>query len=325
MAAIVINGQATSFTLPNYVGELFELRKRQNAFMRLIGGLNGNVRLVGHTEFSLGVDYELPAPKQAGATEGAAPTKSVIGTSQASNILQIFQEGVEMTYTAQSAHQAISGLAVVPGSGQGPIQRPGTLAWQIARKIDIVQNDFNYSFLRGTYQKPVDNTTARRTRGVCNAVVTNLFPQADTPWTKARFEAMLRDAVENGAFNRGDEVYALGDGTQLDALATLYSTETSKPASRTVAGVAIQTIVTSWATVNLVWEPDMAPGTLLITHPKYLHLVAMPIVVDGNVKGIFFAEKLAKTGSSDTYQLYGEWGVDYTHEVFHTLATGLPV
>jgi hypothetical protein len=321
MAIVTVNGVATSFDLPQYIGNLFRVRERPNALLRLIGGLTGAIGLVQSTEFVLGVDYELAAQTQPAKLEGAAPTPSEVGTSQATNLVQIFHESVKLTYSRQGAQGTIAGLAVIPGGAQGEVNRPGTLEWQIDRKMEMIAMQANYSFLRGAYQKPVDNTTARKTRGVLTAVTTNLFDNGGTPraLTKVIFEAALRDAMQNGAFQMGAELVVFGDAVQLSALVELYRADGQLPISREVVGVSVRTIVTTWATVHLVFEPDMPAGTLFVWQPARCRVVAMPIPG----KGILFAEPLAKTGSSEEHQLYGELGIDYRHEVNHIVISDL--
>ena len=48
-----------------------------------------------------------------------------------------------------------------------------------------------------------------------------------------------------------------------------------------------------------------------------------PVFLEVPGKGHFFAEPLAKTGSSDDVQLYGEVGLAYGNEKAHGLLSGL--
>jgi hypothetical protein len=309
---------ATSFDLPNYVGDLFRMREKPNNFLRLIGGLAGAVRLVNATEFPMGVEYEVPTGTQQSKLEGATPTAQEIGTTQSTNVIQIFQESVELTYTRQSVSEAIGGLAIVPGGNQPNLLQPGTLAWQIDRRLEKIQNDMNWNFLRGAYQKPVDNTTGRQTRGILTAITTNAVDAGTAAvLSKTIFAGAIKTMVDNGAMNLGGELFAVCDAFQYGALAALYEGATTLPESRSIAGVAVRTIVTTFGVVHLVYEPDMPAGQIMLLNAAKVRPVAMPIVADGMNKGVLFAEPLAKTKSADTYQVYGEWGVDYSHEYFH--------
>lgn len=317
-----VSGMATSYDLPQYIGELFQKTERPNALLRLIGGLTGTVRTVQSTQFPMGVDYVLPSAAQPAILEGADPTPSELDTAQSSNLVQIFQESVKLAYSKLGEQGSINGVAIIPGvAGHGTLVQPGSLAFQVNYKLQKIARDANYSFLRGAYQLPADNTTARKTRGIRTAVTTNLFANGGTARTldKSVFENALRDSMNNGMFSMGAELFCMGDATQIQRLADLYRSETSLPASRDVVGVAVRTIETQWARVNLVWEPDLAAAELFLTQPQYCRVVAMPIPN----KGVLFSEPLSKTGSAEHYQVYGELGIDYRHEVFHAVIDDL--
>lgn len=307
---------ATSYDLPQYVGELFLKGERPNAFLRLIGGLTGALKNVASTEFPMGVDYTLTDGSQPDILEAATPTAAQVSTSQSSNVIQIFQRAVELSYSRKGASAVIDGVSLIPGSpaGGSGLVRPGTMQWQIARAVEQVSYDANYVFLRGSYQKPSDNTTSRKARGARTAVSTNEYANGGTAraLTKTIFENALRDSMENGMFMMGDTVYIIGDKTQIAALINLYESDTQLPESREVVGVGVRQIITKWATCQVTYDPDLAAGELFGCRPEFYRVVAMPIPE----KGVLFVEPLSKAGSSDKSQLYGELSIDYRHEVF---------
>lgn len=321
----VITGAATSYDLPNFLGELFQRSEKPNAFLRLVGGLSGGVRTVTTHLFPMGVDYVLPAAVSTGVVEGAAPTMREQSVGQSTNILQIFQEGVELTYSNQGASGTMSGVAAIPGAanGNGALVSPRSIEWQRQMAVMRIARNANLAFLRGTYQAPANNATARQTRGVRTAITTNVFANAGTPraLTKTIFENALRDMVVNSAFNIGDELVALCDGTQYGNLAAIYEVNPDLNPGSTVAGVMVQRVFTRWGPVSLVYEPDMNAGEILILQPQYCRVVGMEIPA----KGILFAEPIAKTGSADREQIYGEMGIDYRHEIYHGRVSDLAV
>lgn len=311
---------ASQYDLPNYIGEVFfQKSERPNTFLKLVGGLSGGVRLLDHVEFAMGVDYVLPVQTQPAILEGATPGLKMEQTEQVTNLTQIFQESVSLTYTRESSTAAIGGLAVIPGGAAGDLIRPGSFDWQVARAIERIQMQMNVSFLAGAYQKPVDNTTARKTRGVRTAMTTNVFDKAAAALTKAMIESDLQTMMVNRAFNRGDEIYVLAGAAALDKLVSLYEGTPGifQPASRTVAGLQLYTLVSRWATLQVMWEPDVANGEILYLQPSKIRTCAMPITAGGQNKGILFREELAHTGAARIEQVYGEWGIDYTNEIFH--------
>jgi hypothetical protein len=106
--------------------------------------------------------------------EGAeAPPGEARVRSAASNIVQIHQEAVDISYTKQAAVGNLSGLNI-PGST--PVQ--DELSWQMTQMLKQIARDVEYSFIRGTYHRPSDNTTARKTRGILAAITTNVIANA---------------------------------------------------------------------------------------------------------------------------------------------------
>ena len=307
---------AASTDLPQYLGELFQKGKRPNAVLRLIGGLTGGVKNVNATTFPMGVDYSLDAGSQPGILEGADPTSAQVAATQASNVVQIFQEAFEFTYSRLGATAAIDGITLIPGApaGGAQLQIPGSFSFQAARAAEQIANDANYTFLRGTYVLPTDNDSARKCRGMLTAVSTNDANGSGTnrALTKTIFEGALKTFMANGMFNKGDEITVIGDADQVENLTDLYKSDTQLPESRAVAGVMVETIITTWAICNVVYDPDMASNELFLFRPELCAVVAMPIPG----KGIIFAEPLAKTGSTEKSQMYAELGIDYVNEIF---------
>ena len=75
-------------------------------------------------------------------------------------------------------------------------------------------------------------------------------------------------------------------------------------------------------------------GTVNVMLSRYIPQDAIAVVTLGECapvflevpnKGHFFAEPLAKVGSSDDVQLYGEVGLEYGAESHHGILTGLNV
>ncbi len=313
-----VAGQATSYDLPNYLGELFQKSEKPNSILRLIGGLTGGVRLVNDTQFAMGVDYELPAAAQPNIVEGIAPVVSNTDTAQSSNVVQIFQEATELTYSLQGRSAQITGVAQIPGSpaGGAALNHPGSIDWQIARTVEKIGRHANLSFGWGVFVQPANNATARRTRGVRTAVVTNDEDHAAAALTAITFEASLQAMMDNGMFNIGDELFLIMDATQYARIAGFYegTAGTARFTDTTErVGVQVRQILTKWAVLNLVWDPDATAIEIFVFRPEFCRVVAMPIPS----KGVLFSEPMAKTVSAEQWQTYGEMGVDYRHEIYH--------
>src|SRR4051812_8551391 len=96
-----ISGLGTTFSLPNYVGELFGLTPDSTPLLSAIGGLTGGKK-ADATKFTWQT-YDLRNPSQPATVEGAtAPTAQGRARAVVDNVAQIHQEKVSVSYTKQS-------------------------------------------------------------------------------------------------------------------------------------------------------------------------------------------------------------------------------
>ncbi|MGH4000906.1 MAG: SU10 major capsid protein, partial [Pseudonocardiaceae bacterium] len=164
-----ITGLGTTFNLPNYTGVLYGLSKEATPFLSAIGGLSNGGGGTADYEFEWQA-YDLRRRGQNVALEGAdAPTAQARVRANFSNLVQIHHEAVEVSYTKQAANQRLSGL------NQGGTSNPVTdeMDFQVTQALKQIAGDVNWSFINGKYNKPADNTTARKTRGLLQAITTN--------------------------------------------------------------------------------------------------------------------------------------------------------
>lgn len=312
-----LSGLATTFNLPNYGGELFLVTRASTPFLSAIGGLSANDPdlLVASTEFTWQTE-DLATPAAPGALEGAAPNYNAQTRAVLSNVAQIFQYGVEVSYSKLAASQQLANL----GNGESnPVQ--DELDHQIGLKLKTAARDINWAFLRGTYQKPVDNTTARRTRGLIQAISTNVTAVAGSaPLTEVMVLDAIQSVFDSRDINADMEPTLLVGSAQKRALSQIFITgKNYQEMSRTVGGVNVQAIETDFGTINIMLESAMPSDTVVFTHlgmckPKFLIIPS---------KGFLFVEPMAKTGSSEKYELYGEVGLQYGDEAASAKITGL--
>lgn len=167
MAGITALG--TTYNLPNYTGILHQLTPNDTAFFSAIGGLSGGGQTTD-TEFEWST-FDLRDAGQNVALEGQdAPTEQGRVRAQVKNVTQIHQETVGVSYTKQAATGRKAGLA---NDQTNPVT--SEMDWQTEQMLKQMVRDINWSFLRGTYQLPVDNTTARKTRGLLAAIASNVI------------------------------------------------------------------------------------------------------------------------------------------------------
>jgi hypothetical protein len=91
------------------------------------------------------------------------------------------------------------------------------------------------------------------------------------------------------------------------------------PQDRNIGGVNIKAIDTDFGTLGIMLNRYMPAGTMAVLSLEVIHPVFL-LVIDpdtGAPKGVLFEERLAKVGSADSWQIYGEIGLDHGPEWFH--------
>lgn len=307
----------TTFDLPNYIGELFQKGQRPNTTLQLIGGIRSWTPYQSW-EFPVGQQYEVAAHASSTARlEGAtAPDATGIVRSQITNVTQIWQETVRVTYSKLAAGQQLSGLGI--GGESDPVT--DELAFQTSAKLEFMARNLNWTLLHQTYQKPVNNSSARQTRGLRQAITTNTVDADGAGFNLDMVDQLFADIVTQGGTDDGENMIVLSGPAQLRKMNDFFRVNKLKvDEDRFVGGVRVRTVYSTFGVLNFVLERDMPADELLFVNFDVVRLVATP--VPG--KGVLFREELAKTGASESYQLYGEMGLDHGPEWHHGKITGL--
>ena len=390
-----VTGLGTIYNLPNYTGPLIGLTPADTPFFSAIGGLTGG-RQTTSTQFEWQT-YDLRNAGQPAVLEGAAaPTAQARSRSQVTNVCQIHQEKVSVSYSKLAAVGRHDGLGI---EAMNPVRDETT--WQVEQALKQMARDIEYSFINGSYHLPSDNSTARKTRGLiaelssnvtakATSTITDLSAATDTvtetstglsngdkiiftdvgasttlqvgriyyvvnkstnafkvattsgglaitigsatvsyrvPWTTAlsvdHVSTLLQNVYDNGGISEQSTATVLVNSSQKLAISAAYAGAYGKFAesSRTVGGVAVDTIVTDFGTLNVMLDRHVPQDALIVPSLDQ----CAPVFLETPGKGHFFAEPLAKTGASDDVQLYGEVGLQYGSEKSHGILTGLKV
>jgi hypothetical protein len=391
MAGII--GLATTFNVPNFVGEIFAVSPEDTPFTSAIGGLTGGKEATA-TEFGW-EGYDLREPGNRQRLEGAdAPSGEARVRFPVDNIVEIHQEAVRVSYTKLAA----VGSRSQTFAGNNPVMSES--AWQIEQELKSTARDIEWSFINGKYQKPIDNQSPRRTRGILEATTTNVRTLAGAEQTYAATAAddlltanghgyengdqvMLKDVVA-GAPLTADRVYYVRDKTantfkvasgpggaavniaadgsgkvyklnsltetaavdllqmiwdaggiaqqgtatamlnsaQKRRLSKIFITDKNyQESSRNVGGVNLTTFETDFGVLNIMLNRYMPPTKIEVVSLEQ----CQPVFLNVPGKGFMFVEQLAKTGSSENSQLYGEVGLEYGNERAHGRLDGLAV
>lgn len=250
MAAIT--GLGTTYNLPNYTGLLHEIAPSDTPFFSAIGGLNGGGQTIA-TEFEWQTT-DFDAPAQNVQLEGAdAPTSKERVRANVTNIVEIHQQTVSVSYSKQSAfgqHAGVNNEAVNPIRSE--------LDWQTTQALKQTVMDLEWSFLYGAYVKPTDNTTARQTRGLIPAITTNVVASDGVVITGASSATDTITSATHGLTVGGKVVFRKVGSTPLIPGRIYFvvnsGSSTTFKVGKTAGGAAI-TLGTSAANIDFV-EPS---------------------------------------------------------------------
>lgn len=313
-----VSGQGTTYTLPNYTGDLFQVSPSDTPFLAAIGGLSGALTS-DSTEFEWQTADIRSTSAGNAQVEGAdAPTANEQSRANVTNVTEIHQSQINVSYSKLAARGLKGGTN---NDLQNPIQNE--LDFQIQQELLAMAVDVEKSFLTGTYAKPANNATARKTRGILAAISTNVSANGGTPraLTKTIVDTHLSSMFTNGSPLRQESTVFIVGAAQKINLSNLYSTAVlNQPTmTRNVGGVAIDTIVTDFGVFGVMLDRWMTAGQVAVVDLS----VCAPVFLDVPGKGSLFVEPLGKSGASEKWQLYGEIGLKYGPEVYHGLIKDL--
>ncbi len=313
-----VTGTGNTWNLPNYVGELFTCSPTKTPLLSMIGGLSGGLKTESN-EFSTGVLYEFPDAVQPAISETAsetAPTATAIGREQTSNVTQIFHETISISYGKQANRGRLSGLNIA-GQHANPANE---VDWQIARRLEKIARDVEYTFINGVYQKSTDAATPNKTRGMLELCAGGTTIAAGGAALSLDLLKSLYKMMADAGANFGNMVLFC-NSFQKQAITALYEKQLgyNTPATRSVGGMNISEIENDFFKMGIAYDPFMPADQILIADIAAI----APVFQEVPGKGVLFVEDLAKTGASDRKQIYGEIGLDHGPSFLHASITGL--
>lgn len=316
MAGIV--GQGTTFNLPNFVGDLFNISPSDTPLLSAIGGLTGGKQADAKLfEWSF---YDLRSPADRARVEGAdAPAAEERVRSGAYNVVEIHQEAVEVSYTKMAAVGQGASEAASIGAGRNPVQ--DELGWQVDQALLQVALDIEWSFINQAFANPATNASARKTRGIMAAITTNATAGGGAQLTEAMVLDAMQDAWEAGGLQVGETRTIMVNAALKRRLTAIFITGKgfAQGQERNIAGVNVTSIETDFGLLNIMLNRHMPAGDVAILSLEDLSPVFL--LIPG--KGFLFVEELAKSGAAERRQLYGEVGLEYGNERKHAKITNV--
>lgn len=134
---------------------------------------------------------------------------------------------------------------------------------------------------------------------------------------------LLQSVFDNGGITeQGTATLFVPSGQKLaltKAYASAYGKADPFANTRDVGGVAMNTIVTDFGTLNIAIDRALPADAIAVVSLEQVD----PVFLSIPGKGVLFEEELAKTGSADKTQIYGEIGLKYGNQAAHGVIRGL--
>ncbi len=307
----------------NYRGELFLIGNYATPFMSMIGGLNTGKRSTAFA-FPLAQPWNLNAASQdvqSETTAAAAGTPTTYTRGQDTNVCQIMKPDAAVTFKKQSTMGSISGINTEEGQ---PVRNELTFQKEAAfRQLAI---NIEYSFINGVYVAESVPGTDVATRGILTAVNagTNTVAAAGATLDKDLIDELMREMATNGSVFDNPVIFCNAFQKQK------FSDLGYEPDSRTVGGLNITTYITDFATMGIVYTPQMPTDDLLIADLSVCTPVFVPVrfdaedfVMDSEAGGDVIWVPTAMTAAKKGGFYYTQIGLDYGPEEYHGSITGL--
>lgn len=307
---------AQSFNTLNFSGMLFNKGNTRTPLSSIIGGrrkVTNSVEFVTGQEYAGGGAGSQPAISETASL--TAPEATVVTREQKTNVTQIFQESVGVSYAKQSNMGTLSGVNIA-----GQIANPmSELDFQAAVKMQKIARDIEYTFINGEYNKATTDATVNKTRGLVSAITTNTKAMADAALSVWDVADMQKSIYAANAPTQ-DLVLWLDPVTRFQICADAEQNGmTVIPAARNINGINIDTIVAPFGNIMIYNGECLPAGTALLLNLSVIAPVEQPVPGKGN----FFMEQLAKTGAGEKYQIFGQIGLDHGPEWYHGKFTGI--
>jgi len=166
MAAIGSPDPISVSEINNFTGELFKVGARRTPLLSMVGGLTGG-KLLNSPVFQT---QKVDTPTVSGYTalaEGGTPTYFGRSRSSAIDCVQIWNQGVKLTYSALGSTGYLNSQAMESGTaafeGTNPVN--DEMAFQIEELLSKIAREVEYEFFNATFNDGTDGNP-REMRGI---------------------------------------------------------------------------------------------------------------------------------------------------------------
>lgn len=298
----------------NYHGALFGVDKTETPLFNMFRGRRGAIQ---NNEFAIGTFYEIGAANKDGVTEVdslLAPDPTFVERTFEKNVTQAFHEALAISDMRLSNVAKLAGINQVGNSNNVSDE----WGFQIARKMDEIRLAVEDVIINGEYQAAVNTTTAGKTRGLREAIVSNALdlngeevdPDAMNDILQAVFAYPV--SVQN--------LMIVCTPTQKRQITKNYGKVFGfQTSSVTDSGANISLLHTDFGDIRTMVHPYLADGEMLLLDTSVCGIVEQPVPGKGN----FYFEELGTVGAGKKAQIFGQLGLDYGAEWKHAKLTGV--
>lgn len=300
---------ATSFATPNYSGLLFAKGRVETPFSTMIGAKR---KTTDHTEFSIGVEYNVGEGEIPNYSENDTlkfPDAKIVTRGQKTNVTQIFMDSFAVGDVKTGNMGTLSGINVAHQQANPMNEidfQAGIVMQRLAKSIEK-------TFIQGTYNKATNDSEVNKTRGIVEAITSNvcdLDGAAISIWDVADMLVQIR---KQGGDTTGLVLWC-------DSI-TKFQFSAEAAANNfmvynnhhNVHGLNITRVETPAGSVDLYEGVYLPEGTALLLNFKVIAAVEQLIPGKGN----FYLVENAKSGFATKYSILGQIGLDHGPEWMH--------
>lgn len=306
---------AQSFSVPNYSGALFVKGNNATPFISMIAG---KTKYTNSAKFALGQEYSIEEGAIPNISEDASingVTGSPITREQKYNVTQIFMESVGVSDRKASNMGTLGGINVA-----GQIEQPvSELDFQVAAKLKKMQRSLEKTCIQGVYNEATSDIEVDKTRGMNEAIVSNVLDIDGRSISIWDINEVIGKIHSEGGDTTNLTFWC--DGVTLNQLNAdcINNGLTVAPANRNENGISVTKLMLPQGDISVVRGEYIPTGTAYIFNFDAISPVEQPVPN----KGSFYLEELGKVGAGTSYQIYGQFGLDYGMEWMHGKITGI--
>lgn len=325
--ATTVSEVLTNFNGPNFHGILHKASPEETPFFTLISGAQG-----GPGNGAVQVGDARTFEWQTAALRTPSATRQLVDAADAPspqnrkrlNVYNVIQTHTD-TYEVGFERMAQTGQFDGQNVNQGPNPVTDELGWQGRQRMVEQKLDMELSLLYSTRHVPSDNQTPARTGGLDEAITTNVLAAdgANLGWDLC--VTALKAVVDvGGPIGEGKVLMANSD--QIAQISAELATKNLAPRDRTIYGVNVQTVVTPFGNLNILFNRHVNQGEAFVISPDHFRLWSRFITPHEDIPGgISFSYTLGREGNRTTKALYNSIGLEYGLEKAHAKITGLAV